>query len=225
MDIFLYNTLGRAKEKFEPLVPGKAGIYTCGPTVYNYAHIGNLRTFLFEDLLTRTLRLNGYDVNWVMNITDVGHQTSDGDSGEDKMQKGAREQQLTVWDLAKKYETAFKDDLERLGARLPNVLPRATEHVPEMIALNQQLESKGYTYTTPEGLYFDTSKDAEYGKLANTNMSEQRQGLREDLVVDPGKRNPADFILWFTNKPNHVMKWDSPWGVGYPGWHIECSAM
>ncbi len=225
MDIFLYNTASRSKEVFEPLNSGHVGIYTCGPTVYNYAHIGNLRTFLFEDLLTRMFLLNGYETKWVMNITDVGHQTSDGDAGEDKMEKGAREQKLSVWELAKKYENAFLLDLERLGVRRPDVLPRATDHVAEMIELNQRLEEKGYTYTTPEGLYFDTSKNPDYGKLANTNMSEQRQGLRDDLVIDPGKRNAADFILWFSNKPTHIMKWPSPWGTGYPGWHIECSAM
>lgn len=225
MDIFLYNTLSRSKERFEPLTPGKVGIYTCGPTVYNYAHIGNLRTFLFEDLLARTFRLNGYETRWVMNITDVGHQTSDGDAGEDKMAKGAREQQLSVWELAKKYEAAFVRDLTALGATLPDVLPRATDNVPEMIALNAKLEERGYTYTTPEGLYFDTSKDPDYGKLGNTRLGEQQQATRDDLFVDAAKRSPADFILWFTNKPNHIMKWESPWGTGYPGWHIECSAM
>ncbi len=225
MNISLYNTLSRSKETFEPLVPGHVGIYTCGPTVYNYAHIGNLRTFLFEDLLARMFRMNGYETKWVMNITDVGHQTSDGDAGEDKMEKGAREQNLSVWEIARKYEDAFMEDLVRLGVTRPDILPRATDHVPEMITLNERLERNGYTYTTPEGLYFDTAKDPDYGKLANLNRSEQRSGQRGDLVIDSAKRNPADFILWFSNKPNHIMKWDSPWGTGYPGWHIECSAM
>ena len=141
------------------------------------------------------------------------------------MERGAREQQLSVWELAKKYERAFVRDLQLLGANLPDVLPRATEHVAEMIALNQRLEERGYTYTTPEGLYFDTSKAPDYGKLGNTRLGEQQQATRDDLFVDAAKRSPADFILWFTNKPNHIMKWESPWGTGYPGWHIECSAM
>jgi cysteinyl-tRNA synthetase len=225
MDIFIYNTLGRTKEKFVPRVPGKIGLYTCGPTVYNFAHIGNMRTFLFEDLLTRTLRFNGYDVTWVMNVTDVGHMTSDEDAGEDKMQEASKREGLDPWAIARKYEEAFLHDMERLNIRRPDILPRATEHVSEMIKLNQMLEERGFTYTTAEGLYFDTSKVSDYGKLANTRLDQQLQAVRSDVVVDTGKRNPQDFILWFANKPNHIMKWESPWGVGYPGWHIECSAM
>ena len=225
MDIYLYNTLSRTKEKFEPLTPGKIGMYTCGPTVYNYAHIGNLRTFLFEDLLARTLRFNGYEVTHVMNVTDVGHQTSDADAGEDKMQVAAEREHKSPYEIARFYEEAFVRDLERLGIRRPNVLPRATEHVEQMIRLNRTLEEKGYTYTTREGLYFDTSKVPDYGKLARLRLDEQKQAARDDVNVDPEKRHPADFVLWFANKPNHVMKWESPWGVGYPGWHIECSAM
>lgn len=224
MEITLYNTLRRAKETFTPLVPGKVGLYTCGPTVYNFAHIGNLRTFLFEDLLTRMLRFHGYEVTWVMNVTDVGHQTSDGDAGDDKMAVAAQRENLDPWSIARKYEEFFKRDMERLGIRLPDVLPRATENVPEMIQLNKTLEEKGFTYTTKEGLYFDTSKVSDYGKLARTRLDELKT-VRDDLNVDTAKRNPADFILWFSNKPNHIMKWESPWGVGYPGWHIECSAM
>jgi cysteinyl-tRNA synthetase len=225
MDIYLYNTLTRTKEKFVPMIPGKIGLYTCGPTVYNYAHIGNLRTFLFEDLLTRTLRFNGYEVTHVMNITDVGHQTSDADAGEDKMAVASTRENLNPKDIALKYEDAFVRDLGRLGINRPNVLPRATDHVEEMIVLNKELEEKGFTYLTDEGLYFDTSKVADYGKLARLRLDEQMQGAREDVNVDAGKRNPADFVLWFRNKPNHIMKWESPWGSGYPGWHIECSAM
>ena len=224
-DIYLYNTLSRSKEKFIPMNPGEVGLYTCGPTVYNFAHIGNLRTFLFEDLLTRTLRFNGYQVQWVMNVTDVGHMTSDGDAGEDKMSVAAARENLDPYAIARKYEDAFRFDMQRLGIHLPDVLPRATEHVPEMIALNQELEEKGYTYETPEGLYFDTSKIPDYGKLARLRLDDQLQGARGDVNVDADKRNPQDFILWFGNKPNHIMKWESPWGVGYPGWHIECSAM
>jgi cysteinyl-tRNA synthetase len=225
IDFYIYNTLSRSKEKFVPLVPGKIGLYTCGPTVYNFAHIGNLRTFLFEDLLTRTLRFNGYQVTWVMNVTDVGHQTSDGDAGEDKMAVAAVREQLDPYQIARKYEGYFLRDMERLGIHRPDILPRATEHVAEMIKLNQMLEERGFTYTTEEGLYFDTSKVPDYGKLANTRLDQQQHAARTDLVVDTGKRNPQDFVLWFANKPNHIMKWDSPWGVGYPGWHIECSAM
>ena len=225
MDFNLYNTLTRSKETFTPITPGKVGLYTCGPTVYNFAHIGNLRTFLFEDLLVRALRFNGYEVTHVMNITDVGHMTSDSDAGEDKMSVAAKRENLDPYAIARKYEEAFVNDLHRLGIHRPTVLPRATEHVQEMIALNKELEEKGYTYQTPEGLYFDTSRVPDYGKLARLRLDEQIQGLRDDLNIDPGKRSPADFILWFTNKPNHIMKWESPWGVGYPGWHIECSAM
>lgn len=224
-DFFIYNTLTRTKERFVPLVPGKVGLYTCGPTVYNYAHIGNLRTFVFEDLLTRALRFNGYEVTHVMNITDVGHQTSDADEGEDKMSIAANREKKSPYEIAAFYTDAFINDMKRLGNNVPNILPRATEHVQEMIALNLELERKGYTYKTPEGLYFDTSKVADYGKLARLRLDEQLQGAREDVNVDSDKRNPADFMLWFLNKPNHVMKWESPWGVGYPGWHIECSAM
>jgi cysteinyl-tRNA synthetase len=225
MDFYLYNTLSRTKEKFEPLDPPKVGLYTCGPTVYNYAHIGNMRTFLFEDLLARTLRFLGYDVTHVMNVTDVGHMTSDADAGEDKMETAARRENKDPYEIARFYEDAFVRDLERLGIRRPDVLPRATEHVAEMIELNKKLEARGYTYTTPEGLYFDTSKDPDYGKLEKRDLTQQLVGAREDVNVDVAKRSPADFVLWFSNKPNHIMKWDSPWGVGYPGWHIECSAM
>ncbi len=225
MNIQIYNTMSQAKETFAPIIPGFVGLYTCGPTVYNYAHIGNLRTFLFEDLLTRMLRFNGYEVKHVMNITDVGHMTSDGDAGEDKMAVAAAREKLDPYAIARKYEEAFVQDLARLGINRPTVLPRATEHVQEMIDLNATLEAKGFTYTTPEGLYFDTSKNPDYGKLARLRLDDQLQGAREDVNVDPDKRSPADFILWFTNKPNHLMQWESPWGTGYPGWHIECSAM
>lgn len=224
MPITLYNTFTRSKELFTPITPGKVGIYTCGPTVYNFAHIGNLRTFLFEDLLVRMFRFTGYEVNWVMNITDVGHQTSDGDAGIDKFEDAVQREKSDPYSIARKYEEHFLLDMDRLGIHRPDILPRATEHVQQMIDLNQRLEEKGFTYQTQEGLYFDTSKVPDYGKLARTRLDEQKT-MREDVNVDPNKRNNADFILWFSNKPNHVMKWDSPWGVGYPGWHIECSAM
>ena len=221
----LHNTLTRTKEPFTPEDGKTVRLYCCGPTVYNYAHIGNLRTYIFEDLLHRALQMHGWDVDHVMNITDVGHMTSDSDSGEDKMAKAAEREQQSPWELAKKYEAAFFADSAKLNIIRPTVAPRATEHIPEMIALIEELQAKGYTYETGEGIYFDTAKDADYGKLAGLDLAAQKAGAREDVQIDPGKRHPADFILWFTNKPSHVMHWPSPWGTGYPGWHIECSAM
>ncbi|MEO7718996.1 MAG: cysteine--tRNA ligase [Capsulimonas sp.] len=223
--LVLFNTLSRSKEEFVPSDPSLVRMYCCGPTVYNYAHIGNLRTYIFEDLLHRILLLNGYAVKHVMNITDVGHMTSDSDAGDDKMQIAAAREKKSPWELARFYEDAFFHDCARLNIIRPDVAPRATEHVDQMIKLIQQLEAKGYTYETPEGIYFDTAKNDDYGKLAGLNLAGQREGAREDVNVDTNKRHPADFILWFTNKPTHIMKWESPWGTGYPGWHIECSAM
>ena len=223
--LLLHNTLTRSKEAFTPTDGKTVHLYCCGPTVYNFAHIGNLRTYVFEDLLHRVLQLHGWNVKHVMNITDVGHMTSDGDAGEDKMATAAQRENKSPWEIAKHYEEIFFRDSARLNIIKPDIAPRATEHVDGMIELIKKLESKGYTYETSEGVYFDTSRDADYGKLAGLNLSEQKAGAREDLNVDPGKRHPADFILWFTNKPSHIMKWESPWGVGYPGWHIECSAM
>ncbi|MCW3059664.1 MAG: cysteinyl-tRNA synthetase [Capsulimonas sp.] len=223
--LVLFNTLSRSKEEFVPSDPSLVRMYCCGPTVYNYAHIGNLRTYIFEDLLHRILLLNGYTVKHVMNITDVGHMTSDSDAGDDKMQIAAAREKKSPWELARFYEDAFFHDCARLNIIRPDVAPRATEHVEQMIKLIQQLEAKGYTYETPEGIYFDTAKNDDYGKLAGLNLAGQREGAREDVNVDTNKRHPADFILWFTNKPTHIMKWESPWGTGYPGWHIECSAM
>lgn len=225
MDIFLYNTLSRTKERLVPLVPGQIGLYTCGPTVYNYAHIGNLRTFLFEDLLVRTLQLAGLATTWVMNITDVGHLTSDADEGGDKMDEASKREGKDPWAIAEFYTEAFLGDIDRLNIARPNYLPRATDHIQEMITINKTLEEKGYTYTTPEALYFDTSKFPDYGKLARLRLDELKVAAREGVNTDSGKRGPADFVLWFSNKPDHIMKWESPWGVGYPGWHIECSAM
>ncbi|MDR3707146.1 MAG: cysteine--tRNA ligase [Capsulimonadaceae bacterium] len=221
----LYNTLTRRKEEFTPADGKTVRLYCCGPTVYNFAHIGNLRTYLFEDLLHRTLLRAGWRVEHVMNITDVGHMTSDADTGEDKMMKAAIREQRSPWEIARFYEDAFLRDLGRLGIIKPSVTPRATEHVAQMIALIERLEARGITYRTDEGIYFDTARDPDYGKLADLHVAGQIAGAREEVNVDPGKRHPADFILWFTNKPNHIMQWDSPWGRGYPGWHIECSAM
>ncbi len=224
MPVSLYNTMSRKKEVFEPLVPSTARLYCCGPTVYNYAHIGNLRTYVFEDILHRVLEFNGFKVMHVMNITDVGHMTSDADDGDDKMQTAALRENKSPWEIAKFYEDAFFLDTSRLNIIKPQVTPRATEHVVEMIELIQRLEANGYTYVTTEGVYFDTSRNDDYGKLARLQLENQRTG-RNEVVADETKRNPSDFVLWFLNKPTHIMKWESPWGPGYPGWHIECSAM
>ena len=225
MTLTLYNTMTRSKQEFAPLEPGKVRLYCCGLTVYNYAHIGNLRTYLFEDVLRRVLLFKGYDLLHVQNVTDVGHMTSDEDAGEDKMQTAAEREKKSPWEIARFYEEAALRDFERLNIERPEIMPRATEHIAEMIALIQRLEANGYTYVTSEGVYFDTSKDPAYGKLARLNLAEQRQGAREEVIADETKRNPSDFVLWFLNKPTHIMQWESPWGPGYPGWHIECSAM
>jgi len=221
----LYNTLGRTVQDFEPLRPGEAGVYACGPTVYNYAHIGNLRTYVFEDILVRTLQALGYRVRHVMNVTDVGHLTGDTDEGEDKMLKSAREQGRSVWDVARFYADAFFRDLERLNTRAPDVVCRATEHIPEMIELISRLEKAGYTYRAGGNLCFDISRLPDYGKLTGQNLEDLRAGSR--IEVDSSKRSPLDFVLWFTRSKfeHQAMLWDSPWGRGYPGWHVECSAM
>ena len=224
MPLSLYNTLSRRKEEFVPLDPSKVRLYCCGPTVYNYAHIGNLRTYIFEDVLRRTLKFNGYNVEHVMNITDVGHMTSDADSGDDKMETAARREHKSPWEIARFYEEAFFTDTDRLNIERPEVTPRATEHVVEMIELIQRLEANGYVYVTTEGVYFDTAKFPDYGKMAGLNLAGQ-QTSRDEVVTDETKRNASDFMLWFLNKPTHLMQWESPWGPGYPGWHIECSAM
>ncbi|MDE2207128.1 MAG: class I tRNA ligase family protein, partial [Armatimonadetes bacterium] len=221
----LFNTMTRAIEPLTPADPPQVRLYCCGPTVYNYAHIGNLRTYIFEDLLRRTLKFNGFDVHHVMNITDVGHMTTDADAGDDKMEVAAQREHKSPWELARFYEEAFFHDTSLLNIERPDVTPRATEHVPEMIALIERLEANGCTYVTSEGVYFDTSRDEDYGKLARLQLSEQRQGARAEVVEDVTKRHPSDFVLWFLNKPTHIMHWPSKWGEGYPGWHIECSAM
>lgn len=224
MTMYFHNTMTRRKEEFVPLEPGQVRMYCCGLTVYNYAHIGNLRTYIFEDVLRRALRFNGYALTHVQNITDVGHMTTDADAGEDKMQVAAEREKKSPWEIARFYEAAALRDFQRLNIEIPEIMPRATEHIPEMIALIQRLEANGYTYVTSEGVYFDTSKYPEYGKLARLNLKGQ-QTARSDVVQDETKRNPSDFVLWFLNKPTHIMQWESPWGPGYPGWHIECSAM
>jgi cysteinyl-tRNA synthetase len=224
MTLTFYNTLTRRKEEFVPLTPGKVRMYCCGLTVYNYAHIGNLRTYIFEDVLRRLILFNGYDLMHIQNVTDVGHMTTDEDAGEDKMQVAAQRENKSPWEIARFYEEAAVNDFKRLNIQIPEAMPRATEHIVEMIDLIQRLEANGYTYRTPEGVYFDTSKFPDYNKLARLDLSKQRT-QREEVIVDETKKNPSDFVLWFLNKPTHVMQWESPWGPGYPGWHIECSAM
>ncbi len=224
MDIHLYDTYTRSVRDFVPLTPGEVGIYTCGPTVYNFAHIGNLRTYIFEDLLVRTLKFNGYTVKQVMNITDVGHLTSDADTGEDKMEKGSLREGKTAWEIAEFYTQAFKEDLHRLNIHEPDVWCRATDHITDQIEVIRRIEANGFAYRTSDGIYFDTSRLPDYGYLARLNI----EGLQAGTRVEMGeKRHPTDFALWKFSPPGQKrqMEWDSPWGVGFPGWHIECSAM
>ena len=221
----LYDNFSRSLREFAPLAPDRpVGVYTCGPTVYDFQHIGNYRTFMFEDTLKRVLRLNGYRVLHVMNITDVGHLTSDADTGEDKMEKGARRTGRTAWEIAALYTQAFKDDIAALNIESPDVLPRATDHIPEQIEFIADLERRGYTYVTSDGVYFDTSRQPDYGYLARLDRSGLEAGKRVELG---DKRNATDFALWKLSPPGSArqMEWDSPWGKGFPGWHIECSAM
>ncbi len=224
MALHLYDTYTRTARPFVPLKPGEAGIYACGPTVYDYAHIGNLRTYLFEDGLKRVLLWNGYRVRHVMNITDVGHLTSDADTGDDKMAEGARRSGRSAWEIAEDYTEAFRKDLAALHISEPEVWCRATAHIADQIAFVQDLEAKGFTYRTADGIYFDTSRLPSYGHLGRLDVKGQRAGIRVELG---DKRNPTDFALWKFSPADQVrqMQWDSPWGVGYPGWHIECSAM
>lgn len=219
----LYNTLSRGKEEFVPLEGNTAGIYACGPTVYNYAHIGNMRTYLFMDWLRRALRFAGYQVKHVMNITDVGHLVSDGDEGEDKMEKGARALKMTPWQIAEKFTGVFMDDIAALNIEKPEIICKATEHIPEMIEFVQGLCEKGYGYETSDGIYFDIAAFPQYGKLSRLDLEGQIAGAR--VEVNSEKRGPYDFALWKKAPPEHIMQWPSPWGQGYPGWHIECSAM
>lgn len=220
----LYNTLTRRIEDFKPLQNDGVSLYTCGPTVYNFQHIGNYRCFVFEDVLEKTLTYFGYRVQRVMNITDVGHLTSDEDEGDDKLEVGAKREGLTAWEVAKKYEAAFLDDLKLLKILQPERLIRATDTIEEQIRLIQDLEKKGYTYQTKDGIYFDSTKVADYGKLARLNLEGLRAGERVEML---DKKNPTDFALWkFSPKDiKRDMQWQSPWGIGFPGWHIECSAI
>lgn len=219
----LYNTLTREKQQFIP-IKDTVGLYACGPTVYHFAHIGNLRTYIFVDILKRALFLNDFKVNHVMNITDVGHLTSDADSGEDKMLKGAKRENKTVWEVADFYTKAFKDDITKLNIQEPNIWCKATDHIKEQIEMIKTLEEKGFTYMSGGNIYFDTSKLDDYGKLARLDLTAD---TRSRVNKDSYKKNEHDFVLWFTISKfqDQEMKWDSPWGRGYPGWHIECSAM
>ena len=226
MALTVYNSLTRKKDLFEPLEPGKVSLYTCGPTVYNFAHIGNLRTYVFEDVLKRVLTTCGYEVRHVMNVTDVGHLVSDADEGEDKMALGARREGKSVGEIAEFYWQAFRKDMRRLNLLEPDVWCKATEHIAEQIELVRKLQDKGVTYVIDgDGVYFDTSKLSDYGKLARLNLEGLRAGARVEMAA--GKRNPTDFALWKFSPTDkqRLMEWDSPWGVGFPGWHIECSAM
>ncbi len=223
---WIYNTLGRKIMLFKPIEEGKVRMYSCGPTVYDYTHIGHLRTYVNTDLLVRTLRWLGYQVFQVMNITDVGHLVTDADTGEDKMEKKARKEKATVWEIAEKYTRFFFDSLAAVNVKPADKVVKATQHIEDMIKLVQRLEEKGYTYLIPgDGIYFDTSKLSDYGKLATVDLKKIKPGARVEMV--PGKRNPTDFALWkFSPRDKkRQMEWDSPWGVGFPGWHIECSAM
>jgi cysteinyl-tRNA synthetase len=223
VDIYLTNTLTKKKEKFVPINNDFVGIYSCGPTVYWNQHIGHMFAYVHWDILVRFFKYLGYKTKWVMNITDVGHLVSDEDEGEDKMEKGAVRENKSVWEIADKYIEQFNDSLKLLNITPPDILCRATEHINEQIDLIKKIEERGFTYRTKTGLVFDTSKFPDYAKFANLNLQELKSGAR--VEVDKEKRQPWDFLLWVTNQPDHVMQWDSPWGRGFPGWHIECTAM
>lgn len=220
-----FNTLTRQVEPLKPMNDSSVSLYTCGPTVYNFAHIGNLRTYIFEDLLTRTLRVAGYNVNHVMNVTDVGHLESDADAGDDKMSLAAKREHRSVWDIARFYEDAFFEDCAALNIVRPSIVCRATEHISEMIEMVKGLVDKGFAYVVDGNVYFRIAKFPTYTELSRRKLDELREGARVD--IDARKEDPCDFVLWFSQSkfPNQIMKWESPWGVGFPGWHIECSAM
>ena len=223
----LYNTLTKKVEEFVSNEQGKVKMYTCGPTVYHYAHIGNLRTYIFEDILEKGLSYLGYDVQRAMNITDVGHLTSDGDTGEDKMAKGAAREGKTVYEIADFYTKAFLDDMVDLNIKVPSLIEKASDNIDIYIEMITKMIEKDYAYISNGNVYFDISKVPDYYQLSGKNQDDLLIGVRDTVEEDKSKRNPADFVLWFTLSKfeNHVMKWDSPWGVGYPGWHIECSGI
>lgn len=223
-DLVLFNTLTRTKERFESITPGKVGLYTCGPTVYWYQHIGNLRSYVFADVLNRVLLYNGFLINHVMNVTDVGHLTSDADTGEDKMEKAAQREGKKAEDIANYYWDVFRKDLKKLNIGEPDIWCRATEHIDDQIILVVKLQNRGFTYRTNDGIYFDTSKLPDYGRIARLKAEGLQAGKRTDMRA---KRNPTDFALWKFSQPpgSRQQEWESPWGIGFPGWHVECSAM
>lgn len=223
----LYNTLSKSIENFQSISPNVVKMYTCGPTVYDYAHIGNLRTYIFEDVLQKGFEYLGYEVKRCMNITDVGHLTSDADTGEDKMEKGARKEGKTVYQIAEFYTNAFFKDLEYLNIKKPEIISKASDNIEVYIAMIEKMLSDGYAYISNGNVYFDISKAINYYELSGKNPADLLIGVRDNVEEDKFKKNPADFVLWFTLSKfeNHIMKWDSPWGVGYPGWHIECSGI
>ena len=225
--MILYNSLGQTKQEFIPFTEGKVNMYTCGPTVYHYAHIGNLRTYIMEDVLEKYLRFAGYDVNRVMNITDVGHLSSDADTGEDKMLKGAKREHKTVMEIAKFYTDAFFSDCEKLNIKRPDVVEPATNCIDDFIEMITVLLEKGYAYVAGGNVYFDTSKLDAYYVFGNMNEEDLAVGVRDSVEEDENKRNKTDFVLWFTKSKfeDQELKWESPWGLGYPGWHIECSCI
>lgn len=221
--IYLYNTLSRKKEIFEPSKDNTVRMYSCGPTVYNYAHIGNLRAYIFMDTLRRVLKYNGYKINGVMNITDVGHLTSDGDTGEDKMEKASKRENKSPYEIAEYYTDWFLKDAKKLNIELPEKLCKATDHIQDMIEFVQGLIDNGMAYEVDGNVYFDVQKLKSYGRLSGINLDDLKAGAR--IAVNEQKKSPYDFALWIKAPENHIMKWQSPWGVGYPGWHIECSTM
>ena len=223
MDLYLFNSLGREKQVFKSINDGEVRMYSCGPTVYYNAHIGNLRAYLFMDNLRRVLKYNGYNLKHVMNITDVGHMTSDADEGEDKMMKAARRENRSPWDIAKDYTEKFLKDIDRLNIERPEIIAKATEHIDCMEEYVKKIIDNGYTYNTDETVYFDTSKLDNYGILSGKVIDEQKAGARVEL--DSGKKNISDFALWIKAPKEHIMQWDSFFGKSYPGWHLECSAM
>jgi len=221
----IYNTLTRQKEEFKPIKENEVGIYSCGPTVYSSPHIGNMYAYVCWDVLARTFKYLGFTVKNIVNITDVGHLTSDADEGEDKMEKGSRKEGMSVWEIAKKYEKEFLENLAELNIELPGKMPKATDHIQEQIDLIKKIEANGFTYKISDGIYFDTSKFADYGKFANLNLEKLKEGAR--VEINQEKKNPSDFALWKFSPINEKrqMEWESPWGIGFPGWHIECTAM
>ena len=219
----VYNTLTRKKEELKPINDKKVGMYSCGPTVYDFAHIGNFRTYIFMDILSKTLRKNGYELTHVMNITDVGHLVSDADEGEDKMEKAAKRENKDPWEIAAYYTNVFMSDIEKLNIRKPDIIAKATEHIDDMIEYVKKIIENGYAYETSTAIYFDVSKLPSYGILSKKNLEGEKAGAR--IEVDDEKRNPYDFAIWKKAPENHIMQWDSPWGKSFPGWHLECSAM